>query len=161
MELVLMHSPLHVALGGEGVGGEGPGGDGGGGVDGGDGLNTAVVGQQRLLIEPGHSPRWNLKQQSYIKRGTFLLQILDVFCTQHLYRVSPQTKSVFDSYNAAFPNAFPIFPYVFHFTANVFSTGKQSLAPLELIICLFLWHVEHLSMEWRRVYYIGAIAAPF
>ena len=56
---MLMHSPLHVVLGGDGDGGGGPGGDGGGGVDGGDDLNSTVVGQQRLLLDPGHSPRWN------------------------------------------------------------------------------------------------------
>ena len=41
------------------------------------------------------------------------------------------------SYVAAFPNAFPILPYVFHFTGIVFSTGKHPLAPLELILAFF------------------------
>ena len=38
---------------------------------------------------------------------------------------------------------------------------KAASSTIGAHICLFLWHVEHLSMEWRRVYHIGAIAAPF
>ena len=37
----------------------------------------------------------------------------------------------------AFSNAPPHFTYVFHFTGNVFSTGKQPLAPFELIFAVF------------------------
>ena len=29
------------------------------------------------------------------------------------------------------------------------------------MFAFFLWHVEHLSMEWLGVYHIGAIAAQF
>ena len=52
---------------------------------------------------------------------------------------SPQTTvvSLFLTLIYAFLNAPPHFTYVFHFTGNVFSPGKQPVAPLELIFAFF------------------------
>ena len=50
---------------------------------------------------------------------------------------SPTQTSLFLSLFTAFSNAPPHFTNVFHFTGNVFSTGKQPLAPLELTFAFF------------------------
>ena len=38
---------------------------------------------------------------------------------------------------------------------------KAASSTIGAHICLFLWHVEHLSVKCRRDYHVGAIAVPF
>ena len=70
---------------------------------------------------------------------------------------SPHAKSVFDSYVTAFSNAFPILRFSFY--GEVFSAGKQPLAPFELIFALFYgmlsifqWSGEGFTISVRLLY---------
>ena len=63
---------------------------------------------------------------------------------------SPHRQVIFD---VAASKPFPVLPCVFHFTGNVFSTGKQHLAPLELIFAFFygMLSIFQWSGEWFTI----------
>ena len=74
-----------------------------------------------------------------------------------LWRFSPRPKSIFSVFDGAASNPTIRLSYD---GERVFDR-KAASSTIGAHICLFLWHVEHLSVKCRRVYHIGAIAVPF